>query len=94
MIVISNTGKITAYQAVCGAVQRIELKQYAHHEPVCIDLWIEHGTYHVRAHDHELHGRLFWDSFDTITAARTRYSKAVKDTKAAMKAGTFNLAGE
>lgn len=94
MIVITNTGKITAYQAACGAVQRIELKQCDHHSVTSIDLWVEHGTYHVRAHDHELHGRLFWASYDTITAARTRYNKAVKDIKAAMKAGTFNLAGE
>lgn len=62
-------GKLTAYALACGYIEKKE------RGTVQVTLWREHGVYHVRAHDFE-RGRIFWDSFITLTDARKRFSAA------------------
>jgi hypothetical protein len=67
--------KPTAYEFACGAVQRRRLAP-----DFDVTLWREHGVYHVRAHNHGAEGgRVFWDSFRTLTEARKRFALAVKE---------------
>jgi hypothetical protein len=56
----------TAYQLACGAYDQ---KDYG---KVRIRLWMEHNRYHVRAHNSDT-GRVFWEVFDTLKAAREYY---------------------
>jgi len=76
--------KLNADQLACGYTQRwtcehgnkpIRLRN------VTLQLWMEHGAYHVRAHDHGKIGRIFWDSFRTLTEARKRYSTAKRELR-------------
>ncbi len=39
-------------------------------------LYKEHGTYHVRAHDHGTHTRIMWQTFTAIPDARKAYYEA------------------
>jgi hypothetical protein len=64
--------RLTAYAFACGYVESRDLDN-----GLCnIRLWSEHGTYHVRMH-HKYNGRIFWDSFRTLTEARKRYRQAL-----------------
>ncbi len=65
----TKRGYLTDYSLSRGYVER------AARENVTLSLWKEQGCFHVRAHDYK-HGRLFWDSFDTLTKARTRFKEA------------------
>lgn len=81
MITHTEKGRLTDYGLSLGMIERwtgkpVELRM------VSLNLWKEHGTYHVRAHDHDCLGRLFWDSFDTLTAARKRFDSAKRELKA------------
>lgn len=58
---------LTAQQFACGYVQRKERKGIA------VTLWLEHGVYHVRAHDHGVHERLEWQVGRTLKQAITLY---------------------
>ena len=71
--------QLTAYELSCGYVQRTVPRSLL--PSLTITLWREHGTYHVRAHDFKGRGRLFWDSFRTVTEARKRFAAAVKEYK-------------
>ncbi len=64
--------RLTAYELACGCVR----SQYVGR--VNITLWMEHGTYHVRAHDHGNSKRLWWDSYTTVFAAHRRFEHGVK----------------
>lgn len=68
----TSAGWLTPYALACGYIERAELAG-----GVSVTLWAEHGTIHVRAHD-ALRGRVFWDSFETVTAARARFTRAVR----------------
>lgn len=62
--------KLTSYQLACGAVQS---KRTGAHNMTLVNLWLEHGVYHVRAHDF-MHGRrLDWQSFPTLKEAQKCY---------------------
>jgi len=76
----NNKGQLTAYALSCGCM---ETHRVPRGHMVNVNLWKEHGTYHVRAHNHTTGKRLFWDSFDTLTKARKRFSAAKKHLKAA-----------
>lgn len=93
-MIIEHEKKTIGYDLMCGAVQRCMMKQLAHHEPLHIDLWLEHGCYHVRAHDHELHGRIDWSTYDNLTGARYKFAELKRNIKSAMKLNLFNLTGE
>ena len=59
----------TAYALACGYVTR---KYYG---AISVDLWREHGVYHVRAHDHATGKRQFWESFRTLKEAQAFYKE-------------------
>lgn len=65
--------QLNRYTLSCGFVQRITSPAN-----IQLSLWLEHGIYHVRCHNFESHIRLFWESFHTLTAARTRFSQAAR----------------
>lgn len=67
-----KAGLVSAYGFACGYVEQAEIGETR------IRLWQEHGSYHVRAHEHGFggHGRLFWDSFSTLSEARKRFARA------------------
>jgi len=65
------SGELTAYALACGYIERKETPTLR------LDLWHEGALYHVRAHDFAEHTRLFWESFDTLRAARAFYAKQI-----------------
>lgn len=67
----TKRGRLTAYAFNCGYVEYRLLEDNS-----SITLWKEHNVYHVRMH-HKYHGRIFWDSFPTLTEARKRYHEAI-----------------
>jgi hypothetical protein len=73
-----GTHRLTRYEFACGYTQESE-KQCCIEGWIRLVMWMEHGTFHVRAHDHGENKRLFWDSFDTMTAANQRYYKAKRE---------------
>ena len=65
-------GRVSAYGFACGYGEQAEIGN------VSVRLWSEHSTYHVRAHESGFggRGRIFWDSFRTLGAARKRFATA------------------
>lgn len=70
MDLMTVDGRVSAYGLACGYIERATLSETQ------LSLWCEHGVYHVRAHDFGGHGRLFWDSFRLLSAARKRFDMA------------------
>lgn len=66
------SGDLTLYALGCGYVERHEL------DGLQTTLWMEGGVFHVRQHDFREHRRVFWDVFDTLAEARTRYRAAIR----------------
>ena len=68
-------GRLTHYALACGYIETREVNG------VSVTLWHEGGPcLHVRAHGPQ--GRIFWDSFPTLTEARKRFDKAVRELRA------------
>ena len=63
----TKTGWLTPYAMGCGYMETGVSGVNR------ITLWQEHGVYHVHAHGPD--GRVFWDSFPTLTLARKRFMK-------------------
>lgn len=63
---------LTSYQLACG--YRDQIEQHG----IRVTLWMEHGTYHVRAHDFNEHYRIDWQSFYTLAEARRIFQKMVR----------------
>lgn len=63
------SGRPTPYGFDCGYQETTE----AH--DVTVTLYREHGTYHVRAHDHARHERLAWTRYEMIGPARREYDR-------------------
>ncbi|HBO9091777.1 TPA: hypothetical protein NH971_000923 [Pseudomonas aeruginosa] len=59
---------LTRYAFTCGYIQRVEVKRGS--TETRVDLWHEGACFHVRAHVFNGAGRLFWESFHSITEAR------------------------
>ena len=57
----------TAYGFACGYVKRVSLSN------MDITIWHEHEVYHVRGHEFDGRGRLFWDSFRTLGQAKKAF---------------------
>ncbi len=66
----TSNGRVSAYGFACGYIEQAKIKT------ISLRLWSENGCYHVRAHDFETHGRLFWDSFRLLSGARKRFTVA------------------
>lgn len=71
-----NGQGLTAYSFLCGYIQRVESKVSG--EEIRIDLWLEHGCWHVRAHNYDSVGRIEWVSEENLTDARTQWKRLVK----------------
>jgi len=91
---IQHEIKETNYNLACGYVQRCTMRQAAHHDPLHVELWLDHGCYNVRAHDHELHGHIEWSRYDNLTGARYKFAELKRNIKSAMSKNLFNLTGE
>jgi hypothetical protein len=80
----TSTGRPSAYALHCGYIEQVEINGHS------LTLWQEGGKcYHVHQHDHGIDafkangprvgkGRIFWDSFPTLTEARKRFDAAKK----------------
>lgn len=70
----TKDGWLTPYGLACG------YQETAGHRNVIMKLWHDGGTvYHVRAHDHDGRGRLFWEIFETLTEARRFFRAMCKE---------------
>ncbi len=69
---LQNHGKLTAYGLACGYHDGREF------DGLRLSLWQEHGTYHVRLHDHRRGVRACWNSYDTLKAARAFYNQVLR----------------
>lgn len=58
------TGQLTAYALGCG------YKETKIDGPVNVELYHEHGVYHIRGFDAETGHRLFWESSNNLAQAR------------------------
>lgn len=73
---------LSAYALACGYIQRAAYSR-GEQPDLCpdyelrVDLYHEGACYHVRAHEHAGRGRLSWESFDTLGAARKAWQRAV-----------------
>lgn len=74
---------LTAYELSCGCVQICE-------QPIIADgtsgsirttMWKEHGSYHVRTHNHATHVRLVWNVFPTLKDARREFNTQVRQVR-------------
>lgn len=68
---VTARGNLTDYALSCGYR---ESKGGTDTGNLHVTLWKEHSTYHVRAH-YIGYGRLFWESFPTLTAARKLFAE-------------------
>ena len=64
------TGQLTAYALACGYIER-KLDG-----PVEVELYHEHGVYHVRGFDAHTRERLFWESTNVLMTARDMFNSA------------------
>lgn len=71
----TKAGRLTPYALSCGYVEQEE------HNNIQTTLWLSHGAYHVRQHDYGGRGRITWESFRSLVAARKRYSALVRQSK-------------
>ncbi len=69
---IMRTPKITRYELACGCTAG-SIK-----DGISVNLWMEHGAYHVRVHDHNGAGRLAWEVFPGVTLARESFRRMVR----------------
>lgn len=68
-------GRLTAYALACGYIEQRDINDKV------TTLWHEGGPcYHVRQHDFKTNTRVFWDSFESLPAARARYDQAIRQT--------------
>ena len=66
-------GRLTAYALACWYIEQRDINEKV------TTLWHEGGPcYHVRQHDFKTNTRVFWDSFDSLPAARARYDQAIR----------------
>ena len=65
----SGTERLTHYELACGYIMLFEIDNQR------LELWREPATnvYAVRWHDHKNHVRIFWETFDTYSAAAKLY---------------------
>ncbi len=75
----AGTLRLAYYEFLCGYAQRVETPDCTVSAGISLTLWMEHRTFHVRAHNFTTDERIFWDSFDTMTQANRRFFKAKKE---------------
>lgn len=81
-----KNGELTRYSFACGYIQRaIFTKENTHN--IYLELWQELACFHIIAHDYGTLGRMFRESFDTLSEAR----KAFHAAKAKIRNENFNF---
>lgn len=71
-----NKSGLTVYALACGYVQRVESEVTGN--DIRVDLWVEHGAFHVRAHDFTDVGRIDWIVEENLSDARYQWDRLVK----------------
>lgn len=66
----TKRGRLTPFALACGYVEKKTVGG------VEVTLWMEHNAYHVRGHEFDGRGRVFWDAFPTLGAARARFDRS------------------
>ena len=69
----NKDGTLTTYAFACGYIETKEKNG------ISATLWLEHGTWHIRQHDHNEGKRIFWASTNSLVAARKAYKHLTKD---------------
>jgi hypothetical protein len=69
-----SRGRLTPYAFACGYVQKFN------HDGIEVQLYKD-GNWHVKAFD-QANGRLFWDSFPTLSSASSRFELAKREITA------------
>jgi hypothetical protein len=72
---ITRSGWLTLGALACGYNESVHSKRYS------LTLWLEHGCLHVRLHDHQEGGRLFWVSPASLSEARKLFSRTARELK-------------
>lgn len=67
---------LSVYALACGYVQEIDTKITG--KNIRVQLLMEHGAFHVKAHDFDDVGRIEWVVEDQIGDARTQWAALVK----------------
>ena len=78
----NQDGQLSAYGLACGYIMR----RYS--GKVCVSLWQEHGTYHVRGvycKGDRKGDRAFWQTFGKLTEARRCFYEPCLQDKLAGK---------
>lgn len=66
---------LSVYALACGYQQQIDTAITG--KNIRVTLWLEHGAFHVRAHDFNEVGRIEWVTENNITDARTQWTTLV-----------------
>jgi len=69
---VYGVNKLTPYAFRCGYVQEYESGK------ISTKLWMEHGSYDIRTHEHNGRGRLAWDQARTSTEAQKLFRKHIR----------------
>lgn len=65
----TTRGRVTAYGFACGYKEARTLPA----SNVRVEIYSEHGVYHVRAHHFGTTKRLAWETAENVTGARALY---------------------
>ncbi len=66
----NKSGDISRYGFACGCIE-----EKCTTTGVCVTMWYEHETYHIRGNDLTNLKRLFWHSTRSLTEARKLFKK-------------------
>ena len=66
----TKSGRLTLYSFACGYYERKRTS-----DDVETTIWMEHGTFEVRQHDHANGKRVFWQGFETLRQARDCFGR-------------------
>lgn len=72
---LTNDKWLSDYSLSCGYIETNA--GYNDNAEFRLSLWKD-SIYHVRLH-HNDNGRIFWDSFDTLTEAREAFKRTLKN---------------
>jgi hypothetical protein len=67
MDIYTKRGTLSAYGLGCGYVEHRE------RNGISVELWREHGVYHVRTHDYSA-GRIHWSGSSLLGTARETFA--------------------
>ena len=75
-------GRLTSYALNCGYIEQHETNPTGDiavgSVSIRTTLWREGCCYHVRQHEFNGRGRVFWECFDILSAARQRFDATTK----------------